>query len=135
MSDQDQDSGFKVKDRRRFDADGELREEAAAEEASAGEQQATADDGDGTDAREHRDLPAIDFQTFVLSLSTSALVHLGETPGPDGEKHKELALAKQSIDILGLLKEKTSGNLTEDEQKLLDGLLYDLRMRYVTALG
>jgi hypothetical protein len=79
-------------------------------------------------------LPEIDFATFVLSLGSSVLVHLGEMPGPDGEKLPvDLALAKQTIDILGLLEAKTKGNLTDAEAKLLGTLLYDLRIKYVDA--
>jgi hypothetical protein len=74
----------------------------------------------------------LDFATFILSLSHSALVHLGEATHPDGEPaQKDLALARQTIDMLGLLEEKTRGNLTGDEERLLSQILYDLRMRFV----
>jgi hypothetical protein len=77
-------------------------------------------------------LPQIDFATFILSLSHSALMHLGEVPHPDTEKvERDLPLAKQNIDLLGLLEEKTKGNLTGDEERLLHQVLFDLRMRYV----
>jgi hypothetical protein len=79
-------------------------------------------------------LPAIDFSTFLLSLSTSALYHLGLANDADGSlPEPNLPLAKQSIDILALLREKTRGNLTADEAQLLDSLLYDLRLSYVNA--
>ena len=78
------------------------------------------------------ELPTIDFATFVLSLSHSALMHLGEAPHPETNNvEKNLALAKQNIDLLGLLEEKTKGNLTGDEERLLAQVLFDLRMRYV----
>ncbi len=78
------------------------------------------------------ELPHIDFATFVLSLSHSALMHLGEAPHPeDGRVEKNLPLAKQNIDLLGLLDEKTKGNLTGDEERLLSQVLFDVRMRYV----
>lgn len=81
---------------------------------------------------EHESFPQIDFATFVLSLSHSALMHLGEAPDPETNKvEKNLPLAKQNIDILGLLEEKTKGNLTGDEERLLAQVLFDLRMRYV----
>jgi hypothetical protein len=81
-------------------------------------------------------LPEVTFSTFVYSLSTSALVHLGEIPEPLTEKmDKNLPLAKQTIDILGILQEKTKGNLTQEEENLLTSFLYDLRMRYVKAMG
>ena len=77
-------------------------------------------------------LPAIDFSTFVISLNSSALVQLGilEEPGT-GQKTKNLPLAKQTIDILAMLEEKTKGNLSRDEENILKSLLYDLRMLYV----
>ena len=77
-------------------------------------------------------LPHIDFATFVLSLSHSALMHLGEVPDPEtNQTHVDLSIAKQNIDILALLEEKTKGNLTGDEERLLAQVLFDLRMRYV----
>jgi hypothetical protein len=76
--------------------------------------------------------PEIDFSYFVFSLSTSALLHLGEVPDPvTRTTERNLPLAKQTIDILGMLEEKTRGNLTGDEAKLLENLLTDLRWRYV----
>ena len=80
--------------------------------------------------------PQLDFNAFVLSLASSALIHLGLAPDPDarGESAKpklDLALAQQSIDLLALLQEKTRGNLTPNEESVLRNLLYDLRMRYV----
>ncbi len=64
-------------------------------------------------------------------MSTEVLFHLGEFPHPvSGEKKKDLFLAKHVIDTLSMLKEKTQGNLTEEEQKLMEGMLYDLRMAF-----
>ena len=71
---------------------------------------------------------------FVMSLASSVLVHLGEIEHPESrERAANLPLAKQTIDILGMLREKTRGNLTQEEAQLLDNLLYDLRMKYVDA--
>ena len=79
--------------------------------------------------------PQIDFATFILSLSHSALMHLGEAPHPEdnaaGPAVVSLPLAKQTIDLLGLLEEKTKGNLTGEEERLITQILFDLRMRYV----
>jgi len=76
--------------------------------------------------------PKLDFATFILSLSHSALVHLGEAPHPDGDApRKDLELARQTIDMLGMLEEKTRGNLTGDEERMLSQVLYDLRMRFL----
>ncbi len=77
-------------------------------------------------------LPQVTFSTFILSINTSALVHLGVLPEPtSGEVKKDLQLAKHTIDTLAMLQEKTRGNLSEEEKALLDNILYDLRMRYV----
>ena len=87
-----------------------------------------------TTHKEPGSLPEIDFGMFVMSLASSVLVHLGEIDHPDSrERAPNLQLAKQTIDILGMLREKTRGNLTQEEAQLLDNLLYDLRMKYVDA--
>ena|SRR6056297_3410509 len=78
------------------------------------------------------ELPQINFSTFILSLNSSALVHLGlETDPSTGSQAANLPLAKQTIDILAMLAEKTSGNLTNDEQRLLTNIVYELRLMYV----
>ncbi len=84
---------------------------------------------------ERSELPKIDLATFILSLSTSALYQMGVVEGPDGEKLEEpnRALAQQTIDTLEMLRDKTRGNLDEEEIKLFDSLLYELRMRFVSA--
>jgi hypothetical protein len=72
------------------------------------------------------------FSTFILSLSTSALVHLAELPDPiSNEKKINLPLAKQTIAIIEMLQEKTRGNLNQEEEQLMEDLLYDLRLKYV----
>ena len=75
----------------------------------------------------------IDFYTFVLSLASSAFVHLGDAPHPEtGEPvPANLPLAKQAIDILAMLREKTKGNLTAEEERFMENLLTDLRFRFV----
>ncbi len=74
----------------------------------------------------------ITFSTFILSLNTAALVHLGELPDPVTQKKQvNLTLAKQTIDTLEMLKEKTKGNLTIEEEKLLQSILYELKLKYV----
>lgn len=76
-----------------------------------------------------------DFRTFFLSLFSSGLVHLGETPDPTtGQIKLNPALAKQTIDIVALLKQKFEQGLTEDERKLLCEGLYRLRMTYVNKV-
>jgi hypothetical protein len=76
--------------------------------------------------------PGIDFNTFVLSLSTSALMHLGELSDSE-DATINLAHAKQSIDCIALLEEKTKGNLTGEEERLISEVLYELRLRFVAA--
>lgn len=78
------------------------------------------------------EFPQIDFTTFVLSLSHSVLVHLGDTPNPvDGTSDQNMPMARQTIDLLSLLEQKTRGNLTGEEERVLQQALYDLRLRYV----
>lgn len=75
-------------------------------------------------------IPPIDFNILVLSLSTSALMQMGE--GPENDRGEpDLDLARQTIDLLGVLEEKTRGNLTGEEERLLHQVLNDLRMRFV----
>jgi hypothetical protein len=78
------------------------------------------------------EMPQLDFATFVLSMSSSALVHLGEVPEPEsGQVGENLLAAKQTIDILCMLESKTRGNLTAQESRLLRDMLFELRMKYV----
>jgi hypothetical protein len=72
----------------------------------------------------------LDFNILVLSLNTSALIQLGEGEGAEGKIEMDLAMARHTIDMLGILEEKTRGNLTGEEEKLLHQVLFDLRMRY-----
>ena len=122
--------GFIIKDKRAFDAKGKIKDEPEKTEIRK-------DEGKEKTKEEKKDfapLPEINFSSFLLSLSSSTLLHLGEIADPQsGEKKKDLVLAKQSIDIINLLKDKTKGNLTQEEEKLLEHLLYDLRMRFVKA--
>jgi len=77
-------------------------------------------------------LPKIDFATFIFSLNSSALVHLGQIADPgSGQTTRNLPLAKQTIDLMAMLEEKTSGNLTDEEAGMLKNLLYELRLIYV----
>ena len=147
-----QDQGFRVSDRRRFagSESGEAPQEEKApegekkppesQEAAGGKPDAAGQEEAGkkpeAEKREKREeptaLPEINFATFVVSLSSSALINLGIAPDPmTGEQKKDLAIAKQTIDMLAMLQEKTRGNLTEEEAQLMESMLYDLRMRYV----
>ena len=78
--------------------------------------------------------PTLDFNALVLSLGSSVIIHLGEAPDPtSGQKRDkpDFTMAQQSIDLLAMLQEKTRGNLTADEARFLDNMLFDLRMLYV----
>lgn len=78
-------------------------------------------------------LPQLDFTTFVLSLVASAQAHLGEVPGPDGSSLEDLELARQDVELLQLLEDKTKGNLTGEEDRLLHHALIDLRVKLELA--
>ena len=129
MGDSTAKGGFTVNDRRSFSDRGAR----GAPEESAGPPPTT-DGVAAAPAPGTPSLPAVDFHTFVLSLGSSALLHLGELEHPDvGAPQKDLPLAKHTIDILVMLEEKTRGNLSPAEEKLIGSLLYDLRLRYVEA--
>jgi hypothetical protein len=143
MEDQKQDKGFVIKDRRHFDESGTARQE---EQARPQEPRAQAG-GDPADQppppREEPEpppgegpLPAMDFSGFIFSLSTTALYHFGDFPDPvTKEARRNLPAAKQTIDILSMLKTKTEGNLDAEEKQFLESILYELRMRYVKEMG
>jgi len=110
------------------------------EEKKDSPEQGPAPSGDAQEAGQAPDqgqpLPAMDFSTFILSLNQSAFVHLGIVDDPaSGAKNKQLELAKQTIDLLGMLEEKTKGNLTAEESGMLKNILYDLRIIYVREMG
>jgi hypothetical protein len=126
----EEEKGFIIKDRRSFDKEGELKEEKGA-----------GDDGSQKTKEEKREqdtqripLPEVNFNSLIFSLSSSALLNMGDIAEPQtGERKKDLPMAKYSIDIISMLQEKTKGNLTEEEHKFLDNILADLRLRYVKA--
>jgi hypothetical protein len=129
--------GFTVQDRRRFSSEtGEAREGAAESGASTERQPEVNTAASPTDREtQHEPLPEIDFSTFVISLSTQALMHLGEIASPlSGKVETDIPVAKQMIDILGVLREKTIGNLNAGEERLMEDILFDLRMKYVEAV-
>jgi hypothetical protein len=149
MSDNKKD--FVVKDRRTFSQDnpeGETQDKEQSAESSPGvEAQASssAEKSQATDAQERPSaadagqeppLPEINFSTFVVSLNASALLHLGAIEDPTtGQTNKNLVMAKQTIDILNMLEEKTVGNLSTEESNLIKNILYDLRIIYVKESG
>jgi len=121
-----EDKGFKVIDKRIYGT-GEGTTADNKVEAPLKDTPATADKNTSS-----HPLPPVDFSNLILSLSTSALIHLGQVPDPISNKtDKNIEMAKHTIDVIDMLKEKTKGNLTDNEQKLIDAVLFDLRMRYV----
>ncbi len=126
--------GFTVQDRRRFSPEtGEAREGAPEQPPTA----STVPGGENPAPSGPRQeaLPEINFSAFVISLSTQALVHLGEIADPmSGQVEPDVPVAKQMIDILAMLKEKTRNNLNASEDRLMEDILFDLRMKYVEAV-
>ncbi len=81
-------------------------------------------------------IPEINFAAFILSLSSSAMLHFGDIEDPvSGKKERNLTIAKQTIDMIDMLREKTKGNLTKDEEGLMENILYELKLRYVKESG
>jgi hypothetical protein len=132
--------GFTVQDRRRFSETGDSRDDAPSS-TDAGNRLETKAAEDSTSqspgkAEEQQTaLPEINFSTFVISLSTQALMHLGEIVNPlTGKVEPDRPVAKQMIDIIGMLREKTRRNLNSGEDRLIEDILFDLRMKYVEAV-
>lgn len=138
-----EEKGFIIKDKRIFSQEGqdlkeEDKQEEDAKEPSKEETKAKeAQDAASADKQDDKaQLPEINFPTFIISLNASALVNLGVIEDPaSGKKVKNLSLAKQTIDILNMIEGKTKGNLTEEEEKILKNILYDLRIIYVKEKG
>jgi hypothetical protein len=124
---------FVVHDRRLFGKDGRVNAEggAGAEEPAAAR---PAPAENTAPAAGPRDMPPPTFPSLLVGLATSALINLGENhePGPEPPR-VDLPAAKRTIDLLGILKTKTKGNLESEEEALLETLLYDLRLKYVKA--
>ncbi len=126
----EEEKGFVIKDRRSFDETGELKDTKLEEEAKKEEPKDQAPKKEA----ESPPLPEVNFNSLIFSLSSTVFFHLGEIADPQsGKKAKDLPLAKHTIDIIAMLKEKTEGNLTEEEKKFIENILTDLRWRYVNA--
>jgi len=139
MEDEKNEKGFVIKDRRLFDETGEIRgneEQKGGNRDTAGQEPPSSPPletgGSGSDPDEDMYLPEVNFANFVLSMSTTALFHFGDFPDPaTSRSNRNLKAAKHTIDTLGMLRDKTAGNLADDEKNLLEGVLFELRMRYV----
>ena len=129
----EEEKGFVIKDRRAFDDKGDVKDQERKEEPRK-EEARKAETGKKApaDKTEGMPLPEVNFNSLIFSLSSSALINLGEIADPvSGQKQKDLPLAKHSIDTIAMLKDKTKGNLDPEEQRFLDTILADLRWRYV----
>lgn len=133
----DEDKGFTVRDRRAFSPDGESGEETPSENnqtqpadkepppPASQEEEPQAQASDYT-------LPPVDFSGFILSLSHAAMMHLGQLPDPlTGKAQADFNMARHTIDTIAMIKDKTQGNLDEEEQRLIDHALSQLRLAYV----
>ncbi|MFH1080160.1 MAG: DUF1844 domain-containing protein [Pseudomonadota bacterium] len=127
------DKTFVIRDKRIFAETGDARrEEEPLQEVKPVEDQAEPERQTSEKEVPEEAFPEVNFVNFVLSLSTTAMYHFGDFPDPVSQKvQKNLTAAKQTIDILGMLRSKTEGNLDENEKSLMDGLLFELRMRYI----
>jgi len=131
MEKEKKESGFVVKDKRIFDESGKERPQKEKVSAAA-EEKSKIREASPNERKQEHDYPQVTFTNFVLSLSTTVLFHFGDFPEHEGGKtEKNLPAAKQTIDILDMINEKTKGNLDENEGKLIQGVLYELKMRYV----
>ena len=159
MAEEEKDRGFKVADRRRFSAEGETKSDVEDKPAAPEANKPAAAPAPAHEHHEHEGPTAgaqaeasaayekaasaqpgaedigpqdLTFASFVVGLSTEALALMGEMPHPaTGERMQDLIGAQQLIDIIAILQEKTQGNLSHDEDALLDAILFDLRMKYV----
>lgn len=136
--DKDSSRGFRVTDRRRFADEGETHPPEETADAPSGPEPEPAPEPEPGSAPEtdpigHRaPEEPVSFSTFILGLSTQALLHLGDIESPvSGQVERDLGAARHVIDILGILEAKTRNNLEQAEARLLEAVLYDLRMRYV----
>ena len=118
--------GFVIKDKRSS--------QISEDDATFLDAQETKGQEEQTDSSKEKETESfqIDFSTFIMSLTSSAFYHLGDMPDPStGKKEVNLPAVQQTIDMLIMLREKTKGNLKEDEEKLVEQLIYELQVKYV----
>jgi len=137
MSEEQEDQGFRVTDKRSFTETGNPRTQPAEEDRKRPDPSGRAESEppgspSGEAPRAHA---PIDFASYIFSFYTESLMFLGELPNPITNKTEEdLNAARDAVDLLGMLKEKTKGNLTADEDQLLDKLLFDIRMKFMAKV-
>ncbi len=150
MDDEEEEqSAFKVTDRRMFTTEGEIREQQqpdpgeqapphkeeppkASQEEKPKASQEPSQKEEAERTAEQDPSQGVQLASFLLSLANTVMVHLGQIPEPGiGQKMEDLEAARQMIDILGILKEKTEGNLSAEESHLLENVLYELRLKFM----
>ncbi len=135
MSKEQEDQGFRITDRRLFDEDGKPRQGPEGKDRK--EENEAKEPGLSVDGTSAAEAPPgtggqIDFPSYILSYYTQSLVLLGEVPNPyTNKKEEDLEAARHTVDILGMLRDKTKGNLTADEEQLLESILYEVRLKYM----
>ncbi len=138
MEEPEQEQEFKITDKRRFTSEGESKQREPYQEKESKPDEtpasAAAEDVKREEPKREESQRPIDFTGFVVSLANTALFQLGliKIPGSE-EPEKDLHGARQTIDLVALLEEKTKGNLTEQEAKILKETLFQLRMAYVES--
>ncbi|MBN2242475.1 MAG: DUF1844 domain-containing protein [Acidobacteria bacterium] len=133
QEEQEKQEGFRVTDKRGFQKDGESRSSDVSEKTVEKPAEEPVPDAGSEPLEENPEArPPIDFPSYILSYYTQGLVLLGEVPNPySGKKEEDVEASKHTIEILSMLEEKTRGNLSQDEGKLLENVLYELRMKYM----
>lgn len=143
MTKEQEEQGFRVTDKRGFNEDGEpvsaepqateKEEETPVTEQSSAEAEQSSAKEEKPPEKEAPPRPPIDFPSYILSYYTQGCVLLGEVPNPyTNKKEEDLEAAKHTVDILSMLEQKTKGNLSKEEQQLLESVLYELRMKFMT---
>ncbi len=130
---QEEQESFRVTDKRGFQENGESRASDVSETTEVKESdEPSSETGNDASEPDGQQRPPIDFPSYILSYYTQGLVLLGEVPSPySGKKEEDVEASRHTIDILTMLQEKTKGNLRQDEEQLLENVLYELRMKYM----
>ena len=135
MTKEQEDQSFKVTDKRSFREDGTpgpSESTTKAADAPIGDAASTKEDAASNREADADSSQPIDFPSYILSYYTQGLVLLGEVPNPyTNKKEEDIEAARHMIDILSMLEQKTKGNLSPEEGKLLESVLYELRMKFM----
>lgn len=132
MTKEQEEPGFRVTDKRGFQEEGAS---GSPEPSEKTETKPAGESFSGKNEKSEKDsssMPPIDFPSYILSYYTQGLVLLGEVPNPyTNKKEEDVEAARHTIDILSMLEQKTKGNLSNEEQQLLEGVMYELRMKFM----